>query len=46
MGVFYDREPYVNADAAHVTRFLGLASVGNKEKQVLTLLHGLSFSCF
>nr|GMC65427.1 zinc finger CCCH domain-containing protein 64 isoform X1 [Ipomoea batatas] len=40
MGVFYDREPYVNADAAHVTRFLGLASVGNKEKQ--KFIHAIS----
>jgi len=34
MGVFYAREPYSNADAVHVTRFIGLAPVGNKEKQV------------
>lgn len=33
-GVFYAREPYSNVDAVHVTRFLGLASVGNKDKQV------------
>lgn len=33
-GVFYAREPYSNVDAVHVTRFLGLAPVGNKEKQV------------
>ena len=33
-GAFYAREPYSNIDAIHVTRFLGLASVGNKEKQV------------
>lgn len=33
-GVFFAREPYSNVDAVHVTRFLGLASVGNKEKQV------------
>ena len=33
-GVFYSREPYVNDSAAHVTRFIGLANVGNKEKQV------------
>ncbi|CAD6219588.1 unnamed protein product [Miscanthus lutarioriparius] len=32
-GVFYSREPYVNDSAAHVTRFIGLANVGNKEKQ-------------
>ncbi|XP_022732430.1 zinc finger CCCH domain-containing protein 64-like isoform X2 [Durio zibethinus] len=34
-GAFYAREPYANVDAVHVTRFLGLASVGNKEKQCL-----------
>lgn len=34
MGVFYAREPYLNADSNHVTRFLGLAEVGNKNKQV------------
>lgn len=33
-GIFYAREPYSNVDAVHVTRFLGLASVGNKDKQV------------
>ena len=33
-GIFYAREPYSNVDAVHVTRFLGLASVANKEKQV------------
>lgn len=33
-GVFYSREPYVNDSSAHVTRFIGLANVGNKEKQV------------
>ncbi|KAI7724501.1 hypothetical protein M8C21_028982 [Ambrosia artemisiifolia] len=32
-GVFYAREPYMNADAAHVTRFIGLAAVGNASKQ-------------
>ncbi|GLT79082.1 hypothetical protein SLA2020_505890 [Shorea laevis] len=39
-GVFYAREPYSNIDAVHVTRFLGLASVGNKDKQ--KFLHALS----
>lgn len=34
MGVFYAREPYLNVDAVHVTRFIGLAAVGNKDKQV------------
>lgn len=33
-GAYYAREPYCNVDAVHVTRFLGLATVGNKEKQV------------
>ncbi|OWM88895.1 hypothetical protein CDL15_Pgr020849 [Punica granatum] len=32
-GIFYTREPCVNVDAVHVTRFLRLASVGNKDKQ-------------
>ncbi|CAH2069692.1 unnamed protein product [Thlaspi arvense] len=40
MGVFYAREPYLNADSNHVTRFLGLAHVGNKNKQ--KFLHALS----
>ncbi|ESQ42724.1 hypothetical protein EUTSA_v10013022mg [Eutrema salsugineum] len=40
MGVFYAREPYLNADSNHVTRFLGLAQVGNKNKQ--KFLHALS----
>ncbi|TYJ29597.1 hypothetical protein E1A91_A06G078800v1, partial [Gossypium mustelinum] len=39
-GAYYAREPYFNVDAVHVTRFLGLASVGNKEKQ--KFLHALS----
>ncbi|KAL5572476.1 hypothetical protein UlMin_022073, partial [Ulmus minor] len=39
-GVFYSREPYSNADAVHVTRFLGLASVGNKDKQ--KFIHAIS----
>lgn len=39
-GIFYAREPYINVDAVHVTRFLGLASVGNKDKQ--KFIHGIS----
>ncbi|GAV77689.1 CwfJ_C_2 domain-containing protein/CwfJ_C_1 domain-containing protein [Cephalotus follicularis] len=39
-GVFYAREPYSNIDAVHVTRFLGLAPVGNKDKQ--KFIHALS----
>ncbi|XP_022960696.1 zinc finger CCCH domain-containing protein 64 isoform X2 [Cucurbita moschata] len=39
-GVFYAREPYSNVDAVHVTRFLGLGSVGNKEKQ--KFIHAIS----
>lgn len=31
--MYYTREPYSNVDAVHVTRFLGLAPVGNKDKQ-------------
>ena len=38
-GVFYSREPYVNDSAAHDTRFIGLANVGNKEKQVFIILY-------
>ncbi|TKW32855.1 hypothetical protein SEVIR_2G194300v4 [Setaria viridis] len=38
--VFYSREPYVNDSAAHVTRFIGLANVGNKEKQ--KFIHAIS----
>ena len=38
MGVFYAREPYLNVDSSHVTRFLGLAQVGNKNKQVCSLI--------
>ena len=37
-GVFYAREPYLNVDSSHVTRFLGLAQVGNKTKQVCSLI--------
>lgn len=33
-GVYYAREPYMNDDAAHATRFIGLAPVGNASKQV------------
>ncbi|KDP33838.1 hypothetical protein JCGZ_07409 [Jatropha curcas] len=39
-GVFYAREPYSNTDALHITRFLGLASVGNKDKQ--KFIHAIS----
>ncbi|KAJ4848283.1 hypothetical protein Tsubulata_045022 [Turnera subulata] len=39
-GVFYAREPYSNVDAVHVTRFLGLAPVGNKDKQ--KFIHAIS----
>ncbi|CAN6680851.1 unnamed protein product [Malus baccata var. baccata] len=39
-GVFYAREPYANVEAVHVTRFLGLAPVGNKDKQ--KFIHALS----
>lgn len=35
--MFYAREPYSNVDAVHVTRFIGLAPVGNKDKQVYIL---------
>ncbi|XP_020579449.1 zinc finger CCCH domain-containing protein 59 [Phalaenopsis equestris] len=38
--VFYAREPYFNDGAVHVTRFIGLASVGNKEK--LKFIHAIS----
>ncbi|CAA3005513.1 zinc finger CCCH domain-containing 64 [Olea europaea subsp. europaea] len=40
MGVFYAREPYINVDAVHVTRFFGLAPVGNKDKQ--KFMHAIS----
>ncbi|KAI5415165.1 hypothetical protein KIW84_040570 [Lathyrus oleraceus] len=33
-GIYYAREPYSNVDAVHITRFIGLASVGNRDKQV------------
>ncbi|KAI7724500.1 hypothetical protein M8C21_028981, partial [Ambrosia artemisiifolia] len=39
-GVFYAREPYMNPDAAHVTRFIGLAAVGNASKQ--KFIHAIS----
>ncbi|XP_062091034.1 zinc finger CCCH domain-containing protein 64 [Humulus lupulus] len=39
-GVFYAREPYSNVDAVHVTRFIGLAAVGNKDKQ--KFIHAIS----
>ncbi|XP_060209919.1 zinc finger CCCH domain-containing protein 64 isoform X2 [Lycium barbarum] len=40
MGVYFDREPYANVDALHATRFLGLAPVGNKDKQ--KFIHAIS----
>ncbi|KAF8393539.1 hypothetical protein HHK36_021783 [Tetracentron sinense] len=39
-GLFYAREPYSNDEAVHVTRFLGLAPVGNKDKQ--KFIHAIS----
>ncbi|CAN6457093.1 unnamed protein product [Victoria cruziana] len=39
-GVFYAREPYSNNAAVHVTRFLGLAAVGNTSKQ--KFIHAIS----
>ncbi|KAM7515640.1 hypothetical protein LguiA_005223 [Lonicera macranthoides] len=39
-GVFYAREPYANVDAVHVTRFIGLAPVGNTDKQ--KFIHAIS----
>ncbi|KAF7143656.1 hypothetical protein RHSIM_Rhsim05G0020500 [Rhododendron simsii] len=39
-GIFYAREPYTNVEAVHITRFLGLAPVGNKDKQ--KFLHAIS----
>ncbi|KAJ9547892.1 hypothetical protein OSB04_020435 [Centaurea solstitialis] len=39
-GVYYAREPYLNVDAVHVTRFIGLASVGNASKQ--KFIHAIS----
>ncbi|KAJ3683350.1 hypothetical protein LUZ60_013577 [Juncus effusus] len=38
--VFYTREPYINEKASHVTRFIGLATVGNKQKQ--RFIHAIS----
>ncbi|KAI4344516.1 hypothetical protein L6164_011733 [Bauhinia variegata] len=38
--MYYAREPYSNVDAVHVTRFIGLASVGNREKQ--KFIHAIS----
>ncbi|XP_024967831.1 zinc finger CCCH domain-containing protein 64 isoform X2 [Cynara cardunculus var. scolymus] len=39
-GVYYAREPYMNVDAVHVTRFVGLAPVGNASKQ--KFIHAIS----
>lgn len=43
-GVFYAREPYSNVDAVHVTRFFGLAPVGNKvgNKDKQKFMHAIS----
>ncbi|KAK4257789.1 hypothetical protein QN277_007329 [Acacia crassicarpa] len=39
-GIYYAREPYSNIEAVHVTRFIGLATVGNKDKQ--KFIHAVS----
>ncbi|BAT76817.1 hypothetical protein VIGAN_01487400 [Vigna angularis var. angularis] len=39
-GMYYAREPYTNVDAVHITRFIGLASVGNRNKQ--KFIHAIS----
>ncbi|KAD5317413.1 hypothetical protein E3N88_17359 [Mikania micrantha] len=39
-GIYYAREPYMNVDVAHVTRFIGLAAVGNASKQ--KFIHAIS----
>ncbi|QCD80291.1 hypothetical protein DEO72_LG2g612 [Vigna unguiculata] len=39
-GIYYAREPYTNVDAVHITRFIGLASVGNRNKQ--KFIHAIS----
>ncbi|KAL9255044.1 Zinc finger CCCH domain-containing protein [Drosera capensis] len=39
-GIFYSREPYYNDGVVHVTRFIGLAAVGNKDKQ--KFIHAIS----
>nr|XP_043616736.1 zinc finger CCCH domain-containing protein 64 [Erigeron canadensis] len=39
-GVYYAREPYLNVDAVHITRFIGLAAVGNASKQ--KFIHAIS----
>ncbi|KAI5067227.1 hypothetical protein GOP47_0017755 [Adiantum capillus-veneris] len=41
-GFFYARDPYCNENALHVTRFVGLAAVGNAKKQ--KFLHALSLT--
>ncbi|KAK1306990.1 Zinc finger CCCH domain-containing protein 59 [Acorus calamus] len=38
--VFFAREPYANKEAAHVSRFVGLAAVGNKDKQKTSTIDG------
>lgn len=32
--MFYAREPYIQPEVAHITRFIGLGAVGNDKKQV------------
>lgn len=39
-GIFYSRDPYTNGNSSHITRFVGLAAVGNDKKQ--KFLHALS----
>ncbi|MCO5571469.1 hypothetical protein L7F22_025209 [Adiantum nelumboides] len=41
-GCFYARDPYHNESVSHVTRFVGLAAVGNVKKQ--KYLHALSLT--
>ncbi|KAK8970995.1 Zinc finger CCCH domain-containing protein 59 [Platanthera guangdongensis] len=38
--IFFAREPYSNVDAVYATRFIGLATVGNKEK--MKFIHAIS----
>ncbi|KAL2613505.1 hypothetical protein R1flu_025197 [Riccia fluitans] len=39
-GMFYAREPYLNPNGDHCTRFIGLGAVGNDKKQ--KFIHALS----
>lgn len=43
-GIYYSREPYSNVDAVHISRFIGLASVGNKDKQVWLFFFSIPLS--